>query len=164
RAVDRTYQLKAEAAGSMWKLGRHLHDLHSKELWRARLDEDGRAKYKTFAVFCTSELKMTDANAHRLIAVARRYDEETVNQCGTAKLGLLLMLPEKAHDGIFEKVKNSDIGFREVQAEVRKAKEEARAQGLLKTRHLGRSPNPLTRGREMITLVQIEGTKRIPLF
>jgi hypothetical protein len=67
-ACGQVVLLKLTVATSGPELGKHLHEVRTSGLWKARRGRDGEQKFKTFSQYCGAELGMAEANAVGLIA------------------------------------------------------------------------------------------------
>jgi hypothetical protein len=86
-------ELKRNVERSIWELGIEIKHVHDEELWKARLI-DGQPEFKTWKAFCAGVLQMSHTHAYGLIEVASTFTREQVEMIGTAKLKLIVGLPE----------------------------------------------------------------------
>lgn len=167
---------KGEAAKSHWRIGKLIAENHSRALWKLRLDESGKAKYKSFNSFCESELKISPAHAYNLMDIARAFTEQQVSEFGPAKLGLVLQVPPEDQPKLLEAA--GSASKRELEKKVKETKERNKAEGKKPTAKEGRKDMskavekstatgkgaPKKHQSETITVASIVGTTQVQLF
>jgi hypothetical protein len=162
KAVSEVERLKSAAAGSYWQLGRKILEVYTATLWKLRLTDDGKQRYKGFEAFCHHEFKMSHTHAYKLMDVAKKFSEEDVSRFGTTKLGLLLQAPPE-NQGEIEKKIRSGASTKQVKEAVGKSRKE---KGFKKPGGKGRKQETKATGRapEKITIASIEGRKTVKLY
>lgn len=168
-AVAQLRHAMSDAVGSYWKLGHQILDLYSKDLWKLRCGEDGKAKYTSFEQFTKAELGMEKTAAYNLMDVAKNYSEDKVRQLGHAKLALLLKAPADDRPTIEAKIVEG-ASYRET----KKLVAEAREQKGVKSTDTGRKKMPTgstpqeraprPSKKDMITIAALQGTKQVKLY
>jgi len=143
RAVARIHDLKGLAAHGQWLIGREIHNIFTppvnpttgrvlvnpktgralEPIYKARIGDGGKPKYRNFEEFVDAELHMSSKSAYRHMDVARKYDEATVRQLGYSKLELSLKVSEENREEIVEKIK-AGASARDVMKDVKKIREE----------------------------------------
>ena len=174
-AVHEVQLLKIRASQGAWELGRKMADIFDRQLWKLRIDEKGKPKFRTQESFCFEELGFTPTHAWKLINVAKNFTADDVQQFGTGKLGLVLQAPEGIHPHLVENVK-AGASKAEIAAEVRAANKGRAAQHRdgssagpkageltkagVPAKKRGRKPGPVTK----ITVAAIEGRQTVMLY
>lgn len=95
KAVARIHRQMRGAADSLWEVGSELQALHQRNLWKARKDEKGEEKYKSWGQFCETELGFSHGYSLKLIDVAEVYTREQVAALGVSKLYITLQVPKE---------------------------------------------------------------------
>jgi hypothetical protein len=164
-----TDRLKEAIVNGHWKLGKHLHAIHQSGVWKARQGGDGQ-KYKTFGQYCQAEVRMVEQNVYRLIDVALNWDEAMVARLGTEKLDLILRTPGAAKPKLLQAA-NEGGTVRDLKAMRQEAIQEHGLDSRVtstgkRTAAIAPSAKPVPRApkREMVTMVEIEGTKEFPMI
>lgn len=124
-AVTEIRQLKSDVAHSYWELGKKLQEVYDRQLYKQRLDEEGKpGAYKTsgFDAWVREEIGFTVASAYQIMDVAKHYSEQQVKAFGYAKLGMVLKAPEAAQAKILVEQVEKGATWREVRAAVEKAR------------------------------------------
>lgn len=124
KAVHLVGELKSEGAAAMWRLGKAVYQLHETQIWKLRTHGDGLVKYRSFGAFCFHELGMSEANAYKIMDVARNFTEGDVRKVGTHKLALVLWAPPEDQAKLLEKVKNEKITKHQLQKEITEIRSE----------------------------------------
>lgn len=161
-AVADVQRLKEASSVSAWQLGKRIRDVFEGQLWKLRVDADGKPRYKGFDAFVAHELGFTPTNAYKLMDLSKTFAEDDVRKFGTSKLGLLIEAPKEDQARIKEQIEKG-ASKREVEREVRKAKKEKghrRDTGRKKTPAGTRKPA----ARATITVANITGRKTVKLF
>lgn len=175
-SVEKITAAKSEAANSYWKLGCLIGENHSKQLWRARVGEDGNQKYSSFEQFCGEELGMSGVHARKLMDISKAFSEHDVAKFGTAKLGLVLQVPESEQPKLLEAAKSASK--REIEKQVKETKAKLKSEGKKTSRETGRKDNSkaVEKAQEAkkekeakktvdtITVATITGNKTVKLF
>jgi hypothetical protein len=175
-AVKEVQVAKAEASGSMWKLGGKIAAIYDGQLWKLR-SEDGKPRYKTPDAFCVAELGMSVTHAWSLMDLHKKFTEAEVAKFGTSKLGLLLQAPEAARPAIRESIEKGATK-QAVAAEVKRAnqgketvqrrdgkEQKSSAPTRAKNRAEGKKEKPALRaGRATITIANMTGSQTIPMW
>lgn len=100
--IVRIENLKKQAAKGIWDLGMEIKDILDRGLWRLRLDDAGKPRYRTFSAFCKAELGMAYSHANRLVGVATAFPKELMERIGIAKCSIALHVPKEARDKLLE--------------------------------------------------------------
>jgi hypothetical protein len=100
--IVRIENLKKQAAKGIWDLGMEIKDILDRGMWRLRLDEAGKPRYRTFSAFCKAELGMAYSHANRLVGVATAFPKELMERIGIAKCSIALHVPKEARDKLLE--------------------------------------------------------------
>lgn len=98
KAVERIAEAAVDTAIGIYNYGQELAEVHSKELWKLRLDKDGGPRHKSFDQFCRDEVKVSRQHAYRLMAVATNYTKAQLEQFGISKLHVALEVPPELRD------------------------------------------------------------------
>ncbi len=178
-ANEITERLKTGIVAGNWLLGKHLHDVHSSGLWKARRATNGEQKHKTFAQYCRNEIGMGDANVYRLIEVALNWSQEDVARLGVEKLDLIMRSPAQAKAKLLDAAK-SGATVRDIKEARSEAIKEYGGPGVTSWgvdgpqgthgTNAGRGRADGTKRpaapvkRDMVTMVEIEGTKSFPIY
>lgn len=93
RAVVEIAEAAVDTALGLYNYGQALAGVHSKELWKLRVDKAGEPRYKTFDHFCRDEVKISRQHAYRMMAVATNYTKAQLEQFGISKLHIGLEVP-----------------------------------------------------------------------
>lgn len=104
-AVTNVVRLKSDVAHGYWQLGKELQAIYDKQLWKQRLDAEGKpGVYKTsgFDAFVREECGFTAASAYQIMDVAKHFSEEQVRAFGHSKLGLVLKAPSQEQARVLE--------------------------------------------------------------
>lgn len=101
-----------------WELGSKIKDLHDVDMYKVRLDDEGKTAYKNFKEFCNAELGMSHTWAYNLMDVVANFDQGVARQVGPEKLKLLLKAPEDNREQLLEDVRNG-MTKRELQRKIR---------------------------------------------
>ncbi len=123
KAVERIKKIKADGAVAYWTLGREVLEVNEKQLWKMRVNEDGKAAYKSFDQFVHHELNMSSSYAYSAIDVARHYKTvEEVRALGSkTKAMLVLKVPTEDRQAIIDNAENMST------QQIRDAAKESRA-------------------------------------
>jgi len=159
-AVQRVVELKSNTAADMWKLGEELKGIHERQLWKLRVDDSGKCRYRSFEVFCAQEIGMSGTQCYKLIDIANQFNEDQVRKFGTTKLGLVLQAPKEDQAELLKEAESTSS--RQLVEKVRAKREE---KGVEK-RDTGRKATPKSKGRasEHIAIATVLGRKTIALF
>lgn len=125
KAVAEIRALKSDVAHSYWELGKKLQEVHDRQLYKQRLDEEGKpGVYKTsgFDAWVREEVGFTVPSAYQIMDVAKHYSEAQVKAFGYAKLGLLLKAPEAAQAKILAEKVEQGATWREVRMAVEESR------------------------------------------
>lgn len=152
---------------SRWRVGQALLPLHDKDLWKLRVDSDGKQRWKTFEAFCVDELGFTAVWAYGLMNVAKEYSEEQYVAIGPKKLLAVLSAPKEerakllkmAEDGASRRTIEKEV--REANTKIRNAKPKADRDGVVRTKKDGSRGGSGTKkaAEPRITVASILGTE-----
>jgi hypothetical protein len=157
-AIAEIVRLKGDAAASGWRLGRAIHDLEKRGLWKLSLP-----RYKSFDGFCNGELSMSPKHAHTLMDVAANYTEDAVRAWGTTKLGLVLTAPPADQPRLQARVEQG-APKREIERAVVEAKAKAQHQRPARDGSARKPPAPKKLPSKQIAIANLLGSVTIKLY
>jgi hypothetical protein len=94
-AVESIRQSVKVAQSKVYEAAKTLQLIKEEQLWRFRLDEHGKLKYKDFYAFTRAELGISKSYACRIIRVVSEYNPSDIKRFGVNRLDVSLRLPEK---------------------------------------------------------------------
>lgn len=163
--VRDVFLLKAEGAVMSWRLGSKLLEIFDEQLWKQRVDANGKPKYLGFKNFVEAELNMNKNTAYELMDVAKNCNEEQVRQFGTKKMYLLQKAPSNIREEIMKDIE-SGASKKDVEEKVigaRKKEGTARRETGRKKMPVGKAPT--TPVSDKITVAMMVGrSKPIEFF
>lgn len=106
KSLDRIRKLRVGAGVSIWQLGLEIRLNYEQELWKLRTDKDGSLRYRSFRQFAAQELGMSHTYAYRLMDISAAFTQQEIEQIGTAKLGVILELPEPHRSKLLERARD----------------------------------------------------------
>jgi hypothetical protein len=170
-AVADITRLKGSAAEGYWLLGRRLLEINKQQLWKQRLDENGKVKYKGWDTFVHAELKMSPQNSYHMMEVAAEYKTaEEVQALGHTKATLLLKAAPEDREALKAKAK-AGASHRALQKDVAASREKHGnpKQGSKGTKGGAASLKKVTTAKataasEKVSIASFEGTRTIKLF
>lgn len=169
KAVADLQKLKGNAAESYWELGKKLLEINEKQLWKLRVDEKGKAKYKGFDAFVFAECGMSVQHAYNAIEVAKNYDDpKEVRELGTTKALLLLKAAPEDRPKLKEKAK-AGATTREIKKDAQKSralKGSGKKSQQAKAGAKGAASTAKKKAAvaDKVSIANIEGSKTIKLF
>lgn len=185
-AVSEIRRLKSDIALNYWHLGRKIHEVFEKSLWKQRLDEEGKGGvYKTsgFDGWVKEETGFTVTSAYEIMEVSKHYTESQVRAFGYAKLGMVLKAPPEAQAKLLAEKVEAGASWREVRAAVREAQAASPQEpkpardGTMRGKggaQRAREPRPLTipggpapektTKKDVITIASIKRRQKIPVM
>lgn len=123
-AIVQVTKLKGKTAASLWEMGTFLNkEIDEKQLWKLRLDENGKPKYKKFAAFVKAELNISINFAYRTIEIAKMFPLEVAQEIGRSHLKILCGAPEEDREELLELTKQG-IDVRSLYKKIKKARKE----------------------------------------
>lgn len=125
-AVARVERLKRDMGTdwgkSNWKLGRAIHEIYEKQLYKQRTKPDGSAAYKGFKEFVKAELDMSHTTAFFTMDISQQFTEEQAIEYGISKLRYVLQAPKEDRQLLLDKA-GEGASKRQLEAMAREAKE-----------------------------------------
>jgi hypothetical protein len=162
-AVKEVHELKGNAAAGYYRLGVKIREIFESNIWKLRVDEKNKPRWKGFDAFVHHELSLNPGQAYQLMDMTKAYSEPQVQAFGRAKIRLMLQAPEEDRPALEAKAK-AGATKREIEAEVRKIKKEKghrkpnRLTGKVSTGG-GRKP-----AQEKVTVASVLGTVTVKLY
>lgn len=169
-------EMDRNVSGSSWDIGSKLLEILDKQLWKARVGEDGKPKYKSLNAFCRDELEWSTTHVYNLADVAKTYTRQQCVDIGMTKLSLILKAPADKQPALLTKAADPKVSKRDIEAEVAKVKPEGvkRKTGRKETpagvpgskkdkKGQGKKANAEKKG-EVITVSKILGQHTVMLF
>jgi hypothetical protein len=95
-AATSVRKLMAEGRVNLWELGEVLADVHDRQLWKLRVDDQGKSIYRSFDNWAKCECHIGSRWAAQLMDVATHFSREQIAELGPTKCSALLYLPEGA--------------------------------------------------------------------
>ncbi len=89
----RIKELAVSMSTNYWRLGRELAESFARKLYKTRVDDTGKPKYKSWDQYAAAELPFEGTHARRIIAISERFTEEQLARFGVAKLELVARAP-----------------------------------------------------------------------
>lgn len=166
KAVAEVIELKTNAAQNVYDLGRKILEINERNLWKLRLDENGKARYSGFDAFVHHELKMSSTHAFNMIAWARQYTADDIAKMGHTKAAIIMKAPPEDRKALAEKAK-SGASKRTIEKEVAKAKKKRNYEGATrqaKAGAKGAKKRSESVAQDKITVAKIEGLKTVKLY
>lgn len=106
-----------------WHFGRAILRCFEGDLWKQLRNDKGNPKYKGFAAFCESELKLASRYCYTLMEISAQFGAADVADIGVAKLGQILKVAPAQRAKLLAEARDgkplSDIA-KQVQALVKK--------------------------------------------
>ena len=163
-ATQEVLKLKGNSASAMWELGAKLREIHERQLWKLRVDDKGKASYRSFEAYCVAEVKMSGTGCFQLIHVAENYTAEKVRELGTSKLNLILKAPEEDRPDL-ENAAKGGLTKSQLAKKVKELRDKKGAPKTKSTTAAGKPAPPPGKGRksEHITIVSVIGKKTVPM-
>lgn len=107
-AVDDVRAICGDAMTCFWRLGRRLADIHDRQLWKLRVDDNGRRLHNSFAAFVHAEVPgVSVTRAHEFIEAARQLSEAQARRLGRTKCTLLLRAAPEDRAALAEEAETS---------------------------------------------------------
>lgn len=164
-ATSEVLRLKGNSSFSMWELGSKLREIHERQLWKLRMDDKGKAVYRSFEAYCATEAKMSGTACYGLIKIAENYTPEKVRELGTSKLNLILKAPVEDREELERQAAGGESkeALRKKVAELREKKGAPPAKAP-KVARGGAPPAGKGRKSEHITIVNVLGKKSVLMY
>ncbi len=102
-AVVKLKQLVVSSMSNYHQLGRHLIDVFRSGLYKARTEEGGKPKYKSWDEFVETEVGLSGVRSRTIMDVADQFTEEQVIKLGVEKLRIVARFDAKERDELIEK-------------------------------------------------------------
>jgi hypothetical protein len=172
QAVKDVIKLKTGAVTSVLELGHKILEINTKQLWKLRVDDEGKARYTGFDAFCHNELNLSPSYAYTLMNQAKDFSPEDIARLGRSKIALILKAPPEDRKAVQEKAEKG-APVRELSKEVKKLREEKGYSGESKKAKAGakggkakakKAASSKKPAGDKITIASIEGRKTIKLY
>jgi hypothetical protein len=112
--VTRIKELVESSMHNHYKLGCELIQCFTSKLYKTRLGDDNKPKYKSWDQFCEAELPVGGRQAREIMAVAERYTEAQVVEFGVEKLQLIAKAPTAEQPKLIEEVREKNLSKRQL--------------------------------------------------
>lgn len=161
-ATAEVLRLKGNSSFSMWELGCKLREIHERQLWKLRMSDDGKPRYKSFESYCSEEVRMSGTACYSMIKIAEHYTAEQVRALGTSKLNLILKAPEEDREELERRAAGGE-SKEALRKQVAKLREEKGAPPPrpAKVARGGAPPVGKSRKSEHMTIATVLGKKAI---
>lgn len=165
KATAEIIKLKTGSAKAMWELGVKIREVHDRQLYKLRTNDDGKPTYRTFEQYCAAEVQMSGNACYDLIKVAEHYTQETVALLGTSKLRLILKAPEEDRAALEQKAM-AGASTNALRRDVKTKKKKTVAPKAERTTVTGKPAPPVGKGRQLehLTIVSVIGKKTLPCY
>jgi hypothetical protein len=170
KAVGEVQKLRTAGVVAYWELGRKIVEINERGLWKLRVDDKGKAKFKSFEAFAHHELNMTATHAYNAMECARGYENaEAIREIGSTSKAVLLLKAapedrEEIKDAIKAGASKKQVGAkvaesRKKHGSPKKDKQQAKAGA-----KSAATKAATTKREEKVTVASFEGTKTIKLY
>lgn len=169
-AVADVKRLKGSSAESYWELANKILEINTKQLWKLRLDDNGKSRYRSFDAFVHAELNMSPQHAYSAMDIAKGYETaEEIREIGATKALLLLKVAPEDRKKLTAKAK-AGATARELKQDVKKSRAEKGSPKGDSPKAKAGAKGAATKAKvnevksEKITIASIEGSKTIKLY
>lgn len=168
--IKKVHTLVNDHLASRWRVGQALLPIHDQDLWKLRVDGDGKQRWKTFEAFCIDELGFTSVWAYGLMNVAKEFSEDQYVAIGPKKLLAALQAPKEDRAKIL-KMAESGESRRAIEKEVReansridKSKPKADRDGVTRAKEDGTRGGRQKKAEPRITVQSILGAQTLKAY
>ncbi len=102
--VKRVHDLKTAAVICYWDIGKAVYEIYVNQLYKVRVDDECKARYKSFDKFSDVELGISGQHARNFMDVALAFTRDQVAKFGVTKLLLATKIPEEDRQRLIEKM------------------------------------------------------------
>lgn len=177
KAIHEVEKLKKEygestldAAETYWQMGRKLLEINEGQLWKMRVDEKGKATYKSWDQFVTRELSMSPQQSYAAIDIGREYDSPKVlREIGQTKAANILKAAPVDRPALVEAAKNGAT-VREINAKVKKSRakhgspKKDKQQAKAGKKAAAKTNAAAATRSERVSITSFEGSKTVKLY
>jgi hypothetical protein len=160
RKIEEARTIQRGTMAGSWLLGTVLAEIDAKRLWKQKLNDEGKVKYKTFDAACKGELGMGRKNVTNLLRVVEHFTKDEVEKFGATKLRLLVDETPSTKKQMLEKMKGG-AGRREVERALRP---KTKAVDTLGAKNGKKKAAALKEGEGLLTLSTKDRKPKIHLF
>jgi len=107
--IARVFEAKRAGANCMWDLGRALIGIFEHNLWKHRVDANGKPKYRGWNQFVQEELEIVPSYSYRVMDVAANFSREQFVSIGVKKLTYLLGIGDQDRKELIARTRDEKL-------------------------------------------------------